>query len=229
MEALRELSKEALRARVAELEVLADQIQVTALTGDGVIVATPTGSTAYSMSAGGPIVEPTSQSIIVTPVCAHQLGARPMVLSPERTVTVRLPRGNRKHLYLSVDGGKAVRMSGGDRAEIRRSVNSFLDTPAAATTWSRSQISTGRLQARDITSAYWMAKGDISPTGEYFLNTTSPSVSVKISSGSPSLMRIVRRISFGMTTRPRSSILLTMPVAFIVSSPLKRVKARFYR
>ena len=108
-------------ARVAELEVLADQIQVTALTGDGVIVATPTGSTAYSMSAGGPIVEPTSQSIIVTPVCAHQLGARPMVLSPERTVTVRLPRGNRKHLYLSVDGGKAVRMSGGDRAEIRRS------------------------------------------------------------------------------------------------------------
>ena len=108
-------------ARVAELEVLADQIQVTALTGDGVIVATPTGSTAYSMSAGGPIVEPTSQSIIVTPVCAHQLGARPMVLSPERTVTVRLPRGNRKHLYLSVDGGTAVRMSGGDRAEIRRS------------------------------------------------------------------------------------------------------------
>lgn len=108
-------------ARVAEMEVLADQVQVTAIMGDGVIVATPTGSTAYSMSAGGPIVEPTSQCIIVTPVCAHQLAARAMVLAPERAITVRLPKGNRKHLYLSVDGGKAVRLTGGDRVEIRRS------------------------------------------------------------------------------------------------------------
>jgi len=108
-------------ARVAEMEVLADRVKVTAITGDGVIVATPTGSTAYSMSAGGPIVEPTSKSIIVTPVCAHQLSARAMVLAPERVVNVQLPRGNRKYLYLSVDGGKAVRLSGGDRVEIRQS------------------------------------------------------------------------------------------------------------
>ena len=108
-------------ARVAELEVLADQTQVTAVTGDGVIIATPTGSTAYSMSAGGPIVEPTSQCIIVTPVCAHRLAARAMVLAPQRLVTVRLPKGNRKHLYLSVDGGKAVRLTGGDQVEISRS------------------------------------------------------------------------------------------------------------
>lgn len=108
-------------ARVAEMEVLADRVKVTSITGDGIIVATPTGSTAYSMSAGGPIVEPTSKSIIVTPVCAHQLAARAMVLAPERIVTVQLPRGNRKYLYLSVDGGKAVRLAGGDRVEIRRS------------------------------------------------------------------------------------------------------------
>lgn len=105
-------------ARVAEMEVLADRVKVTGLTGDGVIVATPTGSTAYSMSAGGPIVEPTSRSIIVTPVCAHQLTARAMVLAPERVVTVQLPKGNRKYLYLSVDGGKALRLTGGDRVEI---------------------------------------------------------------------------------------------------------------
>ena len=105
-------------ARVAEMEVLADRVKITGLTGDGVIVATPTGSTAYSMSAGGPIVEPTSKSIIVTPVCAHQLAARAMVLAPERVVTVQLPRGNRKYLYLSVDGGKAVRLTGSDRVEI---------------------------------------------------------------------------------------------------------------
>ena len=105
-------------ARVAEMEVLADRVKVTSITGDGVIIATPTGSTAYSMSAGGPIVEPTSKSIIVTPVCAHQLAVRAMVLAPERVVTVQLPRGNRKYLYLSVDGGKAVRLTGGDRVEI---------------------------------------------------------------------------------------------------------------
>lgn len=57
-------------ARVAEMEVRADGVLVTNLMGDGVIVSTPTGSTAYSMSAGGPIVEPTSRDIIVTPVCA---------------------------------------------------------------------------------------------------------------------------------------------------------------
>lgn len=66
-------------------------------------------------------MEPTSRCIIVTPVCAHQLAARALVLDSERSITVRLPRGSRKHLYLSVDGGKAVRLSGGDRVEIRRS------------------------------------------------------------------------------------------------------------
>lgn len=111
-------------ARVAEMEVLADRVKITGLTGDGVIVATPTGSTAYSMSAGGPIVEPTSKSIIVTPVCAHQLAARAMVLAPERVVTVQLPRGNRKYLYLSVDGGKAVRLTGSDRVEINQGARS---------------------------------------------------------------------------------------------------------
>ena len=95
-------------ARVAEMEVRAD----------GVIVSTPTGSTAYSMSAGGPIVEPTSRDIIVTPVCAHQLSTRSMVLAPERLVTVQLPRGSRKHLYLAVDGGKALRITGTERVEI---------------------------------------------------------------------------------------------------------------
>ena len=108
-------------ARVAEIEVLADQVQATALNGDGVIVSTPTGSTAYSMAAGGPIVEPTSSCIIVTPVCPHRLAVRAMVLDAERVVTVRLPKANRKYLYLSVDGGKAVRLSGGDRVEVQRS------------------------------------------------------------------------------------------------------------
>ena len=99
-------------ARVAEMEVRADGVLVTNLMGDGVIVSTPTGSTAYSMSAGGPIVEPTSRDIIVTPVCAHQLSTRSMVLAPERLVTVQLPRGSRKHLYLAVGQGSAHHRNG---------------------------------------------------------------------------------------------------------------------
>lgn len=108
-------------ARVAEMEVQADYEQVMTMHGDGVIISTPTGSTAYSMSAGGPIVEPTSRCLIITPVCAHQLAARAMVLDSERVVSVRLPKGNRKCLYLSVDGGKAMRLSGGDRVEASKS------------------------------------------------------------------------------------------------------------
>jgi NAD+ kinase len=107
-------------ARVAELDVFADGTNVCQLSGDGVVVATPTGSTAYSMSAGGPIVEPGSDNLIVTPVCAHQLSARPMVMAGTRTIAVQLPRRSRKSVYLSVDGGKATRISGNDRVEICR-------------------------------------------------------------------------------------------------------------
>ena len=108
-------------ARVAELEVLADDVRVSSIMGDGVIVATPTGSTAYSMAAGGPIVEHTSKCIIITPVWAHQLAVPAMVLDSSRVITVQLPKNTRKYLYLSVDGGKALRLNGGDRVEIRRS------------------------------------------------------------------------------------------------------------
>ena len=107
-------------ARVAELDVSADGVLITQLTGDGVVIATPTGSTAYSMSAGGPIVEPGSDNLLITPVCAHQLSARPMVMAPDRTISVQLPRRSRKSVYLSVDGGKSTRISGNDRVEICR-------------------------------------------------------------------------------------------------------------
>lgn len=108
-------------ARVVELEVMANGVVVSEIMGDGVIIATPTGSTAYSMSAGGPIVEPSSHCILITPVCAHQLTARPMVLGSRSVVTVQLQKGNRKHIYLSVDGGKSIRITGAERVEISRS------------------------------------------------------------------------------------------------------------
>ena len=108
-------------ARVIDLSVRGDGVLVYDYSGDGVILSTPTGSTAYSMSAGGPIVEPTAENILVTPICAHSLQAKPLVMGRERVVSVRVGRQGRKTAYLSVDGGRAFRMGGGDVVEVRRS------------------------------------------------------------------------------------------------------------
>ena len=108
-------------ARVLDLEVTGDRATIAAFAGDGVIIATPTGSTAYSLAAGGPIVEPTAANLIVTPVCAHSLHAKPFVLDSGRAVGVRIAPGSRKTAYLSVDGGKAFRIQVGDWVECRRS------------------------------------------------------------------------------------------------------------
>ena len=108
-------------ARVVDLEVYGDKVLISSFSADGVLISTPTGSTAYSMSAGGPIVEPTAENIIVTPICPHALSARSFVLGRGRTVSVRLGRMVRKTTYLSVDGGKAFRLNSGDVVEARES------------------------------------------------------------------------------------------------------------
>lgn len=108
-------------ARVVHLALRCDGVQAMECSGDGIIVATPTGSTAYSLSAGGPIVEPEAHSIVVTPICAHDVASRGFVASDKRVVTVGLTRNARRNAFLSVDGGKALRMNMGDIATIRRS------------------------------------------------------------------------------------------------------------
>lgn len=108
-------------ARVLDLEVTGDRVTISSFTGDGLVVATPTGSTAYSMAAGGPIVEPTAANIIIAPICAHSLHAKPFVLDAGRSVGVRLAPGSKKTAYLSVDGGRAFRVVPGDWVECRRS------------------------------------------------------------------------------------------------------------
>lgn len=107
-------------ARVVHLSVKCDGVQAMEFGGDGVIVATPTGSTAYSLSAGGPIVEPEANSILVTPICAHDVGSRCMVASEKRVITVELTRNARRNAYLSVDGGRALRLNLGDKTVIRK-------------------------------------------------------------------------------------------------------------
>ena len=108
-------------ARIVHLTVNCDGVQAMECGGDGVIVATPTGSTAYSLSAGGPIVEPDAHSILVTPICAHDVATRGFVSSDRRVITVGLASNSRRNAFLSVDGGKALRMNPGDLATVRKS------------------------------------------------------------------------------------------------------------
>lgn len=108
-------------ARIVHLCVKCDGVQAIECGGDGIIVATPTGSTAYSLSAGGPIVEPEAHNIIITPICAHDVATRGIVASENRVITLSLTKNARRSAYLSVDGGKAVRMNMGDVATVRKS------------------------------------------------------------------------------------------------------------
>ena len=93
--------------------------QMFSFSGDGLIVSTPTGSTGYSMSAGGPIVEPDARAILVTPICAHTLSAKPFVLSPKRTVRVLTEKLTGRRAYLAVDGYQLADLESGDILEIK--------------------------------------------------------------------------------------------------------------
>ena len=86
--------------------------------GDGIGGSTPTGSTAYSLSAGGPIVEPAARSILLTPICAHDIVSKCIVTSDKRTITVSMAQNARRNAFLSVDGGRAFKMNMGDTATI---------------------------------------------------------------------------------------------------------------
>ena len=108
-------------ARIVHLKVQCDGVQAMECGGDGIIVATPTGSTAYSLSAGGPIVEPDAHSILITPICAHDVASRCIVVSDRRAVSVTMTQNARRNAYLSVDGGRTLRMNMGDVATIKKS------------------------------------------------------------------------------------------------------------
>lgn len=107
--------------RIVHLNAKCDGVTALECGGDGLIIATPTGSTAYSLSAGGPIVEPDARNIIITPVCAHDMISRSIVVSDKRNVTVQMVQNVRRNAFLSVDGGKAIRMNMGDTAIIKKS------------------------------------------------------------------------------------------------------------
>ncbi|MDY3986245.1 NAD(+)/NADH kinase [Dysosmobacter sp.] len=108
-------------SHVIHLKISSDGRHLADIAGDGVIVATPTGSTAYSLSAGGPVVEPVAQTMVVCPICIHNMRFSSYVLSPEHTLTIELERNGRKPVYLFVDESRAFALRSDDQVLVRRS------------------------------------------------------------------------------------------------------------
>lgn len=108
-------------ARIVHLAVQCDGVQAMECGGDGILISTPTGSTGYSLSAGGPIVEPEAHNILITPICSHDIGSRCIVASERRVITVGMTQNARRNAFLSVDGGRALRMNMGDVATVKKS------------------------------------------------------------------------------------------------------------
>lgn len=108
-------------ARIIDVELSDDDEVVSTYRADGLVIATPTGSTAYSLSAGGPIVDPRLSCICVTPVCPHSLLARPMIFPDEACIKVKNICVREKSLHLTVDGKATFEMYLGDTAVITKS------------------------------------------------------------------------------------------------------------
>ena len=117
------LAKGAL-SRMVELEIRCGGVFVSTLRGDGLIVATPTGSTAYALSAAGPIMDPTMRGVIIAPICPHTLTQRPLVVPDDKTVEVLIR--NDSEVYLTLDGQKGMKLQRGDRVQAKQSANRVL-------------------------------------------------------------------------------------------------------
>ncbi|MEI7589862.1 MAG: NAD(+)/NADH kinase [Deltaproteobacteria bacterium] len=109
-------------ASMVEIETFIDDNFLTTFKSDGLIIATPTGSTAYSLSAGGPIVEPHHNCIIINPICPHTLTNRPIIFSPDVTIRLRICSEHRSSILL-VDGRESFEVNANSDIIIKKSPN----------------------------------------------------------------------------------------------------------
>jgi NAD+ kinase len=109
-------------ARMIDLELLIDAEFVCRYRVDGLIVATPTGSTAYSLSAGGPIVHPSVEAWVITPICPHTLSDRPVVIRDDSTVDIHLS-ADTESVFLTLDGQTGIPMQPADKVRMKRATN----------------------------------------------------------------------------------------------------------
>ena len=110
-------------ARIIELEARVNGQYVARFRSDGLILSTPTGSTAYNLSAGGPIVFPTMGAIVMTPICSHTLTNRPLVLPPEVRIELAL-RSPLDEVHVTVDGQVGLKLESEDRVVVEKSLRS---------------------------------------------------------------------------------------------------------
>jgi NAD+ kinase len=108
-------------ARIIEMRVSVAGLFVSTFRGDGLIVSTPTGSTAYNLSAGGPIIYPTMGAVVITPICPHMLTNRPIVLPDELDIEISLATPDARDIYLTLDGQEGFPMTDRDRVCVRKS------------------------------------------------------------------------------------------------------------
>jgi len=111
-------------SRMAELDVRCSRQYVSTLKADGVIVATPTGSTAYALAAMGPILFPTMRGVVLAPICPHTLTQRPLVVPDDETLDILLM--NDAEVFLPLDGKKGPALQRGDRVQVKQSYNRVL-------------------------------------------------------------------------------------------------------
>lgn len=113
-------------ARVVRIRVSVDGEELGPYSADGIVIASPTGSTAYSLSAGGPIVAPGVEAMILTPVCAHTLAVRPVVVPSESTICAEPMSPGADDILVSYDGQLGTTLAAGDRVYVRRAQSAVL-------------------------------------------------------------------------------------------------------
>ncbi len=106
-------------ARIVDLETTVDRDWLTTFKSDGLIISTPTGSTGYSLAAGGPIIHPALDCLVITPICPHTLTNRPIVVDAGASITVTL-KSDKEDVFLTLDGQVGMELKAGDIIRVRR-------------------------------------------------------------------------------------------------------------
>ena len=119
------INKSAL-ARIIEMKVSVAGAFVSTFRGDGLIVATPTGSTAYNLSAGGPIIYPTMFAMVITPICPHMLTNRPIVVPDEMDIEIGMTSKDAKDIYLTLDGQEGFEITDDHRVTVKKAESGVL-------------------------------------------------------------------------------------------------------
>lgn len=150
---------------VSNLEVYGDDELLTVVQADGCIFSTPTGSTAYSLSAGGSLIHPSIPAILLTPICPHTLSFRPMVLSDTLLLRIAIPVNSRSSAYCSFDGKGRIELRQGDYVTVEASQYPFPTVVSGGGEWFESVRRTLKWNVRGAVQQGWNGRADC-PDGE---------------------------------------------------------------